>query len=142
MASRSFCTSDPSSQLFCSAVLPSCDLAYIKMPDSQLSEQEIVYIRRWLYDEGESLKPCTIAQRLGCNKSTIPFCRMYPYTIFSHQATIKRSKKGGMTILDPYGVHIDLIRSTLKLPRTIDPAPRPAASLWARIRRPIEGDQV
>ena len=41
------------------------------MPVSQLSEQEIAYIRRWRYDEGESLKPSTLAQPLGRNKSTI-----------------------------------------------------------------------
>ena len=41
------------------------------MPGSQLSVQEISYIRRWRYDEGDALAPSIIAKRLGHNKSTI-----------------------------------------------------------------------
>ena len=43
----------------------------VTMPGSQLSDQEIAYIKQWRFDEGDSLTPVTIARRLGRNKSTI-----------------------------------------------------------------------
>ena len=43
----------------------------VPMPGSQLSEQEIAYIKQWRFDEGDSLRPSAIARRLGRDKSTI-----------------------------------------------------------------------